>query len=86
VYFQRLSETGTGTPRGTQANRKHFVPFKGLICPKITGTQRVARVLVLLALFCILYFKNVRLLEEVGFRHAVGSCTRCAETEEALGR
>jgi len=46
----------------------------------------MVKVLVLLTLFCSLYFKNIRLLEEDGFRHAVGSCTRCAETEEALGR
>jgi len=38
----------------------------------------VVRVLVLLTLFRILYFKNTRLLEEDGFRDAVGSCTRCA--------
>lgn len=36
-------------------------------------------------LFRILYFKNIKLLEEDGFRHAVGSCIICAETEEALG-
>ena len=35
----------------------------------------MVRVLVLLTLFRVLYFKNVRLVEGDGFRHAVGSCT-----------
>lgn len=76
--WNRLSKRHTG-------KQKTFCAITRLSLPQNNWNTKSGNG-VSVTLFRIRYFKNTRLLEEDDFRHVVGSCTRCAETEEAHGR